>query len=132
MVSIRPWHGSAQDTKGRVNHVPPLQLRGWKEEKGRHTQKEWLFCGALPPPQCSEALTQRQTEGGRLGPTQLVRTALGEWKKMLVIMTIGLSHHDVIGSLQQPGVGDRTGNPSPISQMSTLKPRKIECLNKFP
>lgn len=36
-VSIRPWHGSAQDTKGRVNPVLALQLRGWKEETGSHT-----------------------------------------------------------------------------------------------
>lgn len=67
-ISTRPWHGSAQDTKGRVNPVPPLQLRGWKEKKGRHTQKEGLLWG-LPLPQFSEALTQRQTERGRRGPT---------------------------------------------------------------
>lgn len=103
-----------------MNHVPPLQLRGWKEEKGRHTQKEWLLWDSPPPPS-SEALTQRQTERGRLGPTQLLRTALGELKKVIVIMTIGLSHHDLIGSSQQPGVGDRTGNTSAI-----LQPRSLE------
>ena len=40
-IPTRPWHGCAQHTKGRVNLVPPLQLRGWKEEKRRHTQG-WL------------------------------------------------------------------------------------------
>lgn len=39
---------------------------------------------------------------------------------MMTIMTTGLSHHDVIGSSQQLGEGDRTGSSSPISQMNTL------------
>ena len=66
-VPTRPWHGCAQNTKGRVNPVPPLQLRGQKEEKEKsHTGVATMGFSITHGSQ--RALTQIQTERGSLGP----------------------------------------------------------------
>ena len=47
-IPTRPWHGCAQNTKGRVNLAPPLKLRGQKEEKRRHTQERLPWASPSP------------------------------------------------------------------------------------
>lgn len=52
--------------------------------------------------------------------------------KIMIILTIRFSHRDVILSPLELGEGDRTGSPSPISQMNAQKPRKAEYLIQDP
>ena len=62
-IPTRPWHGCAQHTKGRVNLVPPLQLRGWQEEKRRHTQG-WLPWASPSPMVLGELQLRHRQNGG--------------------------------------------------------------------